>query len=129
MIVTGIRTLLDGGVPNFTKGEQQWDYLYCEDAAEILLRLAQKGKDGKIYCVGSGKTRKLSEYIKVMRDGIDPKAEINLGGVPYGENQLMYLCADTSDVRKDTGFNTFTSFEEGIRKTIDWCKEQRKENV
>lgn len=129
MIMTGIRKLLDGEVPSFTKGEQEWDYLYCDDAAEILLRLAQKGVNGKVYCIGSGKTRKLSEYIEVMRDEIDPKAEIDLGGVPYGNKQLMYLCADMRDVKADTGFDKFTSFEEGISKTIDWCRAQRKENV
>lgn len=126
MIMTGIRKLLDGEIPKFTKGEQEWDYLYCDDAAEILLRLAKSGTNGKVYCVGSGKTRKLSEYIEVMRDEINPKAEMDLGGVPYGDNQLMYLCADMRDVKADTGFDQFTSFEEGIGKTIDWYKEQRR---
>ena len=126
MIMTGIRKLLEGEVPSFTKGEQEWDYLYCDDAAEILLRLAKKGISGKVYCVGSGETRRLSEYITVMRDKVDLKAEIDLGGIPYGDNQLMYLCADMRDVKADTEFDKFTSFEEGIGKTIDWYKEQRR---
>lgn len=120
MIISGIRKLLNGEVPSFTRGEQEWDYLYCRDAAEMLFRLALRGRSGRIYCLGSGRTRKLSDYITIMRDCIDPNAVIDLGGLPYGRDQLMYLCADPEGVREDTGFEEFTSFEEGIRQTIDW---------
>jgi len=32
----------------------------------------------------------------------------------------MYLCADITELVKDTGFTPETPFEEGIRKTVDW---------
>jgi nucleoside-diphosphate-sugar epimerase len=128
MLISGIRSLLDGGVPKFTKGEQQWDYLYSEDGADILLRLAESGIDGRIYPIGRGVTRQLREYIDIMKCQVEEyvghELMIELGAVPYGENQLMYLCADMSAVNEAIGIVNFTPFEVGIGKTIEWVGEK-----
>ena len=34
----------------------------------------------------------------------------------------MYLCADISKLTKDTGFIPQISFEEGIKETVAWCR-------
>lgn len=127
MITSTIRKLLAGEVPALTKGEQKWDYLYSADAARALYLLGEKGKNNKIYCIGSGEARPLAEYIRLMRDAINPEAELGFGQVPYGEKQVMYLCADITDLREDTGFKPEVSFEEGIRQTIAWMKTRDKE--
>ena len=49
MIMSAIRTLLDGERPSLTKGEQLWDYLYSKDAGRALYLLGEKGKDQKTY--------------------------------------------------------------------------------
>ncbi len=125
MVMSGINRLLNGERPAYTKGEQQWDYLYCDDAARAFMLAAEKGKDGAVYCIGSGKTRPLSEYILAIRDAAAPGAEIGLGEVPYAEKQVMYLCADISQLTADTGFTPQISFEEGIKNTVDWVKNKR----
>lgn len=124
MIIGTIRRLLAKEVPEFTKGEQQWDYLYSGDAANAMRLLAEKGKDGKVYCLGSGKARPLAEYIKILRDAVDEKAPLALGVIPYAKKQVMYLCADIEELQKDTGFIPETDFEEGIRRTIAWVKQE-----
>lgn len=54
MIMSAIAALKQGEVPQFTKGEQQRDYLYSADAAKALLAAALHGRDGSIYPIGSG---------------------------------------------------------------------------
>lgn len=122
MVISTIRKLLAGEVPEFTKGEQKWDYLYCGDAAKAMRLIGEKGKDGKVYCIGSGSARPLSDYIEMMRDAIDPVAPLALGVIPYGKQQVMYLCADIDELKKDTGFEPEVDFEEGIRETIAWVR-------
>lgn len=124
MILSAIRKLLDGQIPAFTAGEQQWDYLYSKDAAEALYLLSEKGKSGKVYCIGSGSVRPLREYIEILRDAIDPQAELEIGKIPYPEKQVMYLCADISELQADTGFVPHTPFEAGIRETIAWARNE-----
>lgn len=125
MLISSIRKLLRGETPQFTKAEQQWDFLYCDDAARALLLLGEKGKNGKIYCIGSGGTRALADYIKCMRDAVSADLDIGIGALPYASKQVMYLCADISELKEDTGFSPRVPFEEGIKRTVAWCRENR----
>lgn len=119
MVMSTINKLKNGEVPQFTKGEQMWDYLYSGDAAEAFRLLSEKGHDGKVYILGSGKARPLAEYIKEIRDIVKPNAEIALGALPYGEKQVMHLQADITELQKDVGFYPQTEFSKGIRRLID----------
>ena len=117
-----ISVLLDkltkGEKPSLTAGEQMWDYLYAEDAGDALCCMAESGRDGAIYPVGSGKIRPLREYFEALRDAIDPSLPLGLGEIPYPPNQVMHLEADISELSSDTGFEPSTSFEEGIREVV-----------
>lgn len=123
MVMSGIYKMLAGERPQYTPGEQVWDYIYSKDAARAFRLVAEKGRDGAIYCFGTGKTRKLRDYICAIRDAIDPSLEIGIGEIPYYPNQVMHLEADISNLTADTGFVPMYSFEEGIRETIAWVRE------
>lgn len=90
-------------IPEYTSGEQIWDYLYSDDAAEVFYLLGKKGIDQKIYVLGSGKARPLKEYIRAIRNVVAPDSDLKFGVIPHVENQTMYLCADTSESEKDIG--------------------------
>ncbi len=122
MVMSVIRKLLAGEKPALTAGEQMWDYLYSDDAADALLLLAKQGRDGHIYPIGSGIARPLREYIEIIRDEIDPALPLGFGEVPYSDKQVMHLCADISALRADTGFEPEVDFREGIRRTIEYCR-------
>ncbi len=124
MISTVIRKLLAGEIPALTAGIQQWDYLHCRDAANAMYLLGEKGRDGSIYCVGSGNARPLREYIEILRDCINPALALDFGVVAYGPQQIMYLCADIEKLTEDTGFIPEVDFEDGIRETIGWMRTQ-----
>ena len=128
MVTTTIRKLLDGQTPALTKGEQQWDYLYSRDAARAMIALGEKGQHGKVYCIGSGTARPLKEYIEQIRDLIDPEAGLGFGEIPYGARQVMYLCADISELTKDTGFVPQTDFRTGMTETIAWMKSEWRQH-
>ena len=123
MVISSLRKMIRGEEAHFTKGEQEWDYLYSEDAARAMYLIAQKGISNKIYVIGGGKTRKLMDYIDVMDKKANPAVHPVLGAVPYADKQVMYLCADISELTKDTGFVPAVEFEEGIEKTIQYVKE------
>lgn len=114
--------LFKGEKPALTAGEQLWDYLYSDDAAEGLYCMAAAGKDGAVYPLGSGKVRPLAEYFSLIRDAVDPSLPLGLGELPYPPNQVMHLQADLATLHKDTGFSARVSFEEGIHKTVAICR-------
>lgn len=126
MVMSGIDKMLRGERPQYTKGDQIWDYIYSKDAARAFRLVAQMGRDGAVYCLGTGKPRKLRDYILAIRDAVDPNLEIGLGELDYYPNQVMHLEADISDLTKDTGFVPRYSFEEGIRETVEWMRMKKK---
>ncbi len=126
MVMSSILKMLAGERQQFTKGEQVWDYIYSKDAALAFRLVGEKGRDGAIYCLGSGKTRLLKDYICAIRDAVDPSLEIGIGELDYYPNQVMHMEADISSLQADTGFVPRYSFEEGIRETVDWTREKLK---
>lgn len=127
MVMSGIAKLLRGERPQYTKGDQIWDYIYSKDAARAFRLVAETGKDGAVYCFGTGKTRRLKDYILAIRDAVDPALEIGLGELDYYPNQVMHLEADISSLTADTGFVPRYSFEEGIRETVEWVKARQSD--
>lgn len=115
MVMSTINKLKAGEVPQFTKGEQMWDYLYSGDAARAFRLVGEKGIDGKTYVLGSGQAKPLAEYIKDIRDVIAPEGKIELGAIPYGAKQVMFLQADITEISKDTGWKPQMEFKEGIK--------------
>jgi UDP-glucose 4-epimerase len=118
MIMSIIRQLQRGEDPSCTLGKQIWDYLYSEDAARAMLLMGEKGIDGKTYCLGSGEALPLCQYIDMIRNVINPNAEINFGAIPYGENQVMNLSADISELKRDLEFEPQVDFETGIKRIL-----------
>ena len=126
MVISTLKKMLRGEEPELTAGEQMWDYLYSKDAARALLALAERGRDGGVYCLGSGKAEKLRDYIRKMRDAVAPDCPLGLGKRPYDKNQVMYLCADITKLKEDTGFEPKINFEDGIARTASWVAEQMR---
>lgn len=121
MIISVIKQLLDGNKPALTSGEQMWDYLYSGDAARALYLLAQKGISGKTYVLAAGKSRKLKEYVEILRDSIDRSLPLGFGEIDI--KNPVSLEADISDLTEDTGFVPQTDFQTGILKTIEYIKQ------
>ena len=126
MIITGIRKMLRGECPSFSKGEQLWDYIYSEDAARAIYLAGEKGRNGAIYPIGSGQAKPLHDYIEIMRRTVGEQAKAGVGELPYRAQQVMYLCADIEELTQDTGFLPKIAFDEGIRNTIKWCRETQE---
>lgn len=129
LISSCINSILENKQFDTTEANQIWDYIYSEDCARAFIKIADKGLDGKVYVIGSGETRYLKEYISLIRDLINPEFKVGFGNREYNPNQVMYLKADISQLIKDTGFEVKTSFEEGIRKTIVWNRNNKSQKI
>ncbi|MBQ5988034.1 MAG: NAD-dependent epimerase/dehydratase family protein [Oscillospiraceae bacterium] len=113
-----IRTLKKGESPKLTAGTQLWDYLYSRDAARAFVLLGDKGRDGKVYVLGSGEARPLKEYSEIIRKEIAPEISINYGAVPFSGKQIMYLCSDITEINDDVGWMPQYDFKTGIKEIL-----------
>ena len=112
--------MLGGEHCSFSAGEQLYDFIYIDDATDAFIRLGDRGKLNRTYYIGSMNPRPLKEYLKEMRDCVDPKIEIGLGELEFKGVSLTYEEFDREALKRDTGFEPKTEFSEGIKKTIEW---------
>ena len=125
MVTSSIRSMLEEKIsPAYTKGEQTWDYIFSRDVAKAYYLIAEKGKNNSIYCIGNGQPRQLREFIEEIRNQINQDIELKLGEIEYSKNQVMNLSVDISKLCNDTGFVPEIDFKEGIKRTINWYKNE-----
>lgn len=120
LTVSTINKLLAGEVPQLTKGDQMWDFLYSGDAAKAFVLLGDKGVNGKTYVLGSGKVKRLREYIEDLRDVVSPNSDLAFGAIDYYPHQVMHLQADTTELVQDTGWSPTVEFRDGIKQLLHW---------
>jgi UDP-glucose 4-epimerase len=123
MIPSVILTLLAGKRPAMTKGEQIWDYVYVEDAARALCQIAETGASG-ILNLASGETFEIRDVAERIRNLVDPRLEIGLGDLPYGQDQIMYLKGDIGRLKSATGWQPEIPLQEGLHRTVEWFRNE-----
>lgn len=122
LINTSIKKLLNGERASFTPGEQMYDFIYITDAAEIFALLAENGSSNGTYYIGSGKPKKLKEFLWELGEAVSSKAEIGLGDLSFQGTSLSYDEFDINAVSRELGYQTKISFKEGIKMTADWIR-------
>lgn len=117
------KKMLSGERASFTAAEQNYDFVYITDTITGLYLCGANGKSNSSYYIGSGKARQLKDYIKIIRDTIDPEITLYFGEVPFNGKSLPLEEYDCSPIMNDTGYVPKVDFEDGIVKTIEWLKE------
>lgn len=111
--------LLRGQAPCLSPGGQVCDYLYVDDAAEAIALVGESAEASGVFVLGSGEVHSVREICETIRDLIDSSAELNFGAMPYRSDQVMHLQADTSRIRRATGWEPRTSLAEGLAVTVN----------
>ncbi|MBP2656376.1 MAG: nucleoside-diphosphate-sugar epimerase [Firmicutes bacterium] len=117
--------MLSGKRAAFTTGEQLYDFVYAADNAHALYLLGEKGKAFCAYYIGSTKPEPLKNFICKIRDAIDPAIPLYLGEVNFSGVMHSASVFDCSQLVKDTGYQPKVSFEDGIKRTVAWLREER----
>lgn len=94
------------------------EFLYAEDAAEGILLAAENYDKSEPINLGSGIEISIKNLTETICRLMDFKGEIRWDSTkPDGQLRRML---DVSRAEKEFGFKAKTSFEEGLKNTIDW---------
>jgi UDP-glucose 4-epimerase len=121
-----IRELLAGRSPQVTRCEQRWDYLYVDDAARAIARVAEAGCPG-IFNLGSGEAPVLRDTLELIRRECGATVSPAYGAVDYREDQVLLLQADIRKLTAATGWTPLISLAEGLRSTVAHERKQSNE--
>lgn len=136
MIPLFIDKLLQGKkVPLYGDGLYVREWLYVEDACRAILTVLEKGKIGEIYNAGGGAYNRrpnlnIVESLIHHLDLPDPVASNYIKFIKDRPGHDRRYALDSNKI-KSLGWRPEYTFEEGIKKTIQWYKDNQTwlENV
>jgi len=105
-------------------GNATREFLYVEDAAEGIVLATEKYNKNEPVNIGAGFEISIKELVnKIVKiTGFDGETVWNISK-PDGQPRR---CLDTSRAKKEFDFEAKTEFEEGLKKTIEWYKHEKK---
>ncbi len=101
----------------YIKGNDTRSFCYVDDAVAMTHDLILNVND-RIVNVGKQEESSIEDVAKCILDimGVDPTL-LEIRGGPVGSAKRR--CPDTKQVRALTGFETYTTLQDGIRKTVE----------
>ena len=109
-------------IPLYGDGMAIRDWLYVEDHSIAIDLILQKGKIGETYCIG-GSCEKTNKEITYKILELMGKGEEMIEFVADRKGHDLRYSINSSKIQRELGWMPKTSFEEGMKKTIEWYKE------
>jgi len=121
-----VTNLLEGKkVPIYGDGLNVRDWLYVEDHCQAIDLVLSKGKIGETYCVGGNEEKtNLEITYKILKF---------LG---FGEEKIEHVvdrkghdkryAIDSSKIKEELGWQPEHTFEDAMKKTVEWYKENQE---
>ncbi len=105
-------------------GKATREFFYVEDAAEAIALAAERYDGTEPVNLGAGFEISIKDLVELIAKltGFEGKIVWD-SSKPDGQPRR---CLDTSRAKEYFGFQAHTNFEEGLRKTIDWYRENRE---
>lgn len=123
------RAMLGEPIEVFGDGSQTRDYNYVEDVSDAMILAAQSSKaDGQVYLLGSGKELKFIDMVKKVIDAVG-SGTYSLKQWP-GERRSIEVgnfFVSYAKINKELGWHPKTSFEDGLKKTVEFYRKRLKE--
>lgn len=114
-------TLEKKAIPLYWRGEQTRDFIYIDDLAKAhIAPLEQTGLH--IYNVGTEKGVKVIEVVKIIFKILGYEVNIEDKGERKGD--VPTLVASSSKIKDELGWEAKVDLEEGLKRTIEFFKEQ-----
>ncbi len=107
----------------FGDGEQSRDFTYVEDVAELNLKAARAPNvSGRVYNGGNGGRITLNQAWTLLQKIEGIELAPNFG--PPRQGDVRDSQADVTAAVRDLGHAPRFSFEEGMRRTLEWYRKQ-----
>jgi nucleoside-diphosphate-sugar epimerase len=109
----------------FGDGEQGRDFTYIDNAVSAnLLAMAAPSENiaGRVFNIACGERHSLNKTFRVLAELLDFKEQPLYG--PPRTGDIRDSLADITAAREAFGYHPAVSFEEGLRRTVEWYKQQ-----
>ena len=110
-------------------GNQLRDYNYIDDAIDAMILAAQSNKpNGKVYLLGVQEPIKFVDMVKKIIVNCN-SGSMKITPFPNERKSIEIgnFTASFEKIKKELGWQPTTSFDEGLKKTVDFYKQNRSD--
>ncbi len=117
-----VTNLIEGKkIPIYGTGENIRDWLHVKDHCIAIDKIVREGKIGETYCIGGNAERTNLEITHKILElmGADESS------IEYVEDRKGHdkrYAIDFSKIKNELGWKPSISFEDGIKETVEWYK-------
>ena len=115
----------DKFIPIYGTGKAIRDYLFVEDHCSAIDLILHKGKIGETYCVGGDSEKNGMEVADMVLKLLN-KPESLKTFVEDRKGHDMRYAMNHSKITTELGWKPSVDFEQGMRRTIQWYKENEE---
>ena len=116
------RSLKQEALPLENGGESSRDFIYVEDICEGLIRCGAFGEPAGVYNLASGRETTIRELAELINAATQNPTPVNM--LPRRDwDRSGKRFGSTENARKTIGFEAKTELRDGIRKTVEWFRE------
>ena len=118
------QAMLDGRqVTIFGDGNDERDYIYVADFIDGVMAVARSGLSGP-YNIGTGYGVSVNQIHQQLARLVPTDASAKYGPPRAGDIRKIWL--DVNAAEHDLGWQASTTFEDGLRKTVDWFRQANR---
>jgi UDP-glucose 4-epimerase len=118
-IPSAVQELVSRKTFNMTFGEQSWNYLHAYDFAAGICKLIDSNQSSGVFNIGNKHQITILEVSEIIGNYLRLSNAINVGAIPYRDDQAMTLQPDISKM-ESLGWEPRVPLRAGIESTIDW---------
>lgn len=116
------KALHNQALPVENNGIATRDFIYVDDIAEGLIACALRGASGGVYNIASGVETSIKELAEMINEATNNQAAIDYKPARAWDRSGKRH-GDTTKSLQELGFKAQVSLPEGIKKTVEWTKE------
>jgi len=116
-----LNALQDKKLPVYGDGLNVRDWLYVDDHCKGIDTVLHKGKSGEVYNIGGNNEQTNIDIVKMLLKSVEKPEFL----ISYVEDRLGHdrrYAIDASKIKNELGWVPTMSFEEGMKKTVDYYK-------
>lgn len=118
-----LNAMQDKSLPVYGKGENVRDWIYVMDNCSGIDTVLNKGKFGEVYNIGGGNEKTNLEITHMILDLLGKPESL----ITYVEDRLGHDLRYSLDSTKtrELGWKPEWDFEDGLKETVEWYKDNK----
>jgi len=114
--------LADKPLPLFKSSRNTREWIHADDHSSAVDAILLKGRAGESYNIGTGVEKSIEQITDAILDILGKPASLKTYVPDRPGHDRRYLL-DSSKIRRELGWEPRISFEDGLRQTVEWYRD------